>query len=376
MKYLNLLFCMGLLLSYCMFTSCSKNNSEGEDDGIDYTQFKIVNAGGGAVTTLVPDDGEELEIVQTIPSFSGLAYDKKSSRAHLFGPEILADNAVMGTFPAGLPIMFFFNDKIYLNSIKDNIEIIVDGENIKGTITINEGANGFAILTFVPWKAFKVNQKISITIKKGMQDKSGNEMYADVYLYYQTSGGAQGNFDQNAGFEKGTDGVLFIGDGAVCTGTKGPLGPYDGEKYAAISSGKNLVVTGGAAIGDASSMMVLGPINSELSSVTFYYDFISAEFNDYVDTEYDDCSMFTVIGPKGSYSEFINSVNTIGYDNIAFAGYAGMPDNGDNYAGHIGWTKRTINFTNVGKPAYITFTVTDVSDHILSSILAVDKITY
>ena len=37
---------------------------------------------------------------------------------------------------------------------------------------------------------------------------------------------------------------------------------------------------------------------------------------------------------------------------------------------------RTINFSKVGTPAYITFTVTDVADEILSSILAVDNIVY
>lgn len=375
MKQLKFFLCAGIFFSCFVFTSC--DNDGNDNDDIDYSEFKIVNNSNGAVTSLVDDDYEPLEILQTIPSLSSSSlYSLKSSSARAGGELRAAADDALGSFPANLPIMFFFNDKIYLNSIKDNIEILVDEESVKGTITINEGFDG-AILTFIPWKEFKVNKSISVTVKKGLQDKGGNEMLEDVNLLYQTVKGAEGAFDGNGGFEKGSNGVMFIGDGAIKKGTTGPLGPQEGEYYAAVSSGNSpLVSESGISIGYASSLMILGPVNKDIASIAFYYDFISAEFNDYVNSAFDDCAMITVTGPKGSYSEFITSVNTIAYDNVAFSGYPGMPDSGDSYAGHIGWTKRTLNFSNVGTPAYITFTVTDVSDLILSSILAIDNISY
>jgi hypothetical protein len=367
---------LAVVLMTAFFAGCDKNESE--ENEIDYSQFKIINNGTGAVEAITdPNDTDPLEIVQTIPSLGNLASNSAPSARQGKDLPLLraAQTTSIGSFPANLPIMFFFNDKIYLNSVKDNIEIIVDEESIKGVIAINEGANGYAILTFTPWKEFTINKTISVTVKKGIQDKGGNKMLADVKITYQTSKGSNGNFDGNKGFEKGDEGLVFIGDGAVITG-EAPLLAQEGQSLAAISSGEAIVSESGYAIGNTSSMVILGPISKSISSVSFYYDFISAEFNDYVNTEFDDCAMITVYGPKGSYSEFINSVNKIGYSNTAFSGFPKMPDGGDNYAGHIGWTSRKINFSEVGSPAYITFTVTDVSDQILSSILAIDNISF
>lgn len=380
-----------LLISLCAgmlaFTACNKDDNNDKGPDIDYNEFKIISNGNGAVDAITDtEDTEPLRIVQTVPDLSIAgnynAPYKASARDAAAGIATRASEP--GVFPANLPIMFFFNDKIYLASVKDNIEIIVDGESIKGTIVINERANGYAILTFTPWKEFKVNKSIAVTVKKGIQDDGGNAMLYDVNLIYQTTQGTKGTFDNNKGFEKGTEGLMVLGDGNVCEGTTGTLSPQEGKRYGAISTGYSLIAEAGWAIGDASSMLILGPINQKMTSITFYYDFISAEFNDYVASQFDDCAMITVSGPYGAHSEFITSVNTVEEDHIknggpyvntAFEGFD-MPDGGDSYTGHTGWLKRTVSFSEVGTPAYVTFTVTDVSDHALSSILAIDNISY
>lgn len=373
--FLNALLCIFAF----SFASCSNDDEEKDDSGINYNEFKIVNNGNGAVTSITDtEDSEALEIVQTIPSFSNILPATKAlnQRERQYGYVSAQTRAANdGVFPANLPIMFFFNDKILLSSIVDNLIIVADGTEVKGTVVINEGANGYAILTFTPWKEFKVNKSISATIKKGIQDDGGNEMLADLVLSYTTNQPGTGNFDNNKGFENGEEGVAVLGDGSVLSGKTGDLTPQSGNCFAAISSGDQLVSAHGYAIGEASSLLILGPINKEISTLSFYYDFISAEFDDYVDSEFDDCAMITVSGPKGAYSAFITSVNTIRFDNQVFT-YPGMPDDGDEKAGHIGWTQKTMNIPSIGVPAYITFTVTDVSDHILSSILAVDNLNY
>ena len=371
MKKTQLLLVAGLI--GCAFISCEKND-------INYNEFNIINNGNGAVTSITDtEDTTPLSIVQTIPSLSSMSLFSKSTASYPDRKEamdvVLTKSSGEGTFPANLPMMFFFNDKILLGSIADNLVITVDGQEIKGTVMINEGANGYAILTFTPWQEFKVDKSISVTIKQGILDDGGNEMVKDLVLSYTTSQPGKGSFDNNKDFENNDEGVMLVGDGDILSGDDwGDLTSYSGSRFAAISSGSQLV-SDEYAIGYTSSMAILGPVNKQISELSFYYDFISAEFDDYVNSEFDDCVMVTVSGPKGAYSEFLTSVNSIGYDNETVT-FPGLPDGGDSKAGHIGWTKKTMDIPSVGTPAYITFTVTDVSDMILSSVLTLDKLEY
>lgn len=314
--------------------------------------YTIVNNGDAGVTSISDvGDQDPLAIVQAVPSVSDASY------------------------PSTIPIMFFFNDKIFLNSLTDDFTVEQNGETLGGTITINKAANGYAILTFTPSQAFAADATITITIKKAVEDDGGNGLFEDFILTFKTVAGSTLSFDSNKGFESGTPGVLFMGDGAVLSGTQGSVSPKSGSKFGVITSGDQLV-SSSSAIGGASSLMLLGPINTDLSSLTFNYDFSSAEFNEFVGSEFDDCAVITIYGPKNSYSVVITSVNIIGTANTQTTGFAGLPDNGDNYAGHTGWVSKTYSFPNVGTPAYIIFTVTNVSDHIYSSALAVDDISY
>ena len=381
-----ILCCSSLILSACNDDEdAAPSQEEPQEEVIDITAHKIVSNGNAAVTSIT-DEGNDnlpLQIVQTIPSFSGTA--TMTAQASARGTDPLRRNATAsnvetragedGTFPANLPIMFFFDDKLYLNSVEENVVIKADGQQVFGTIAINEGANGYAILTFTPWVEFTVNSRIEVVVKSGLQDKNGNKMTEDFVLGYDVSPKSEGEFSNNKGFENGTSGILFLGDGGIQNGTQGLLAPQEGSHFAAISSGNSLVSATGSAIGGTSSTMILGPINTDFSTLSFYYDFISAEFNDFVDSEFDDVAMITIYGPKGSYSEFLTSVNRIRYDNQQFYGFD-MPDDGDSYAGHTGWQNRQIEINHVGTPAYVTFIITDVGDEVLSSILAVDNLNF
>ncbi|GHT90366.1 hypothetical protein FACS1894137_19730 [Spirochaetia bacterium] len=121
--------------------------------------------------------------------------------------------------------------------------------------------------------------------------------------------------------------------------------------------------------------MKVGPITDPISTLGFHYNFISAEFNDYVGSQFDDYALVTVYGPKGSRTGLINTVNRNGNADTAFS-LPRMPDDGDSYAGQTGWTAYTIANIDVGTPAYIVFTVADVADDVLSTILAVDDLSY
>jgi len=253
-----------------------------------------------------------------------------------------------------------------------------NGQVVGGTISINEGANGYAILTFVPKTMFSSNANIVLTLKSGLQDDGGNtfNFETDYTLSFQTNSQNNGNFEDNGSFENGNDGVLFVGDGAILSGVHGCVSATDSDSFAAITSG-NALVSSDNAIGDASSMMILGTIDSGISSLTFDYNFLSTEFQEFVDSEFDDSVIVTVVGSEGAYSEFLTSVNIVGTEgNTQCEGFAGLPDTGDDYAGETGWNSKTINFSNVGNNAFIIFTVTDVADTIYSSALTVDNVTF
>jgi len=318
------------------------------------SEFSIVNNGNGAVNVINDfDDKEPLAIVQTIPSFQNQESDSN----------IYQSNA---------PVVFFFNDKIFSNSIGENIDITVDGMPVDGTITISEGSNGYAVLTLTPTNPLPVGGKIVVVVKKGMQDDGGNQMQSEVNFSYVAEQGSQSNFDNNLGFESGDNGIAFTGDGAV-DAAKGALVPFEGSRYTAISTGVG-IVSNKAAINSRSSQILLGPIQRPFTSLAFHYDFISAEFNEYVGSRYDDNAMVTIYGPGGSHTEIITSVNKVRQSNTGFGNYPKMPDGGDSYAGHTGWRRFQIENINVGYPAYIIFSVTDVGDSRLSSILAVDAL--
>ena len=295
-----------------------------------------------------------LAIVQTVPFFSPA-------------------DAVL-EYQANAPVVFFFNDNLYLGSLKGNIIVTADGRPVHGTVVINEAANGYAVLTFTPREQLPPGQQISVVMSRELQDGGGNRMQRDFHLSFVTTPGAQTAFTpDNFGFETGADttGVVFNGDGAILR-ARGPLVPFEGYYLAAISTGSRLL-SAGTAMGGTMSQIILGPIMEPFSSLAFHFNFISAEFNEFVGSEFDDTATITVSGPQGSRSEIITTVNTVGFNNTPFVGFPGMPDMGSS-AGHTGWQVFRMDNLNVGTPAFITFTITDVADDIYSSILAVDAI--
>ncbi len=343
-----------ILTMLVIATACNKDDSPAEDttdDEVVDTTYTIVNNGNGGVAT-VSDTSDDIppSIAQAVPAVQG------------------------ETFTNTLPILLFFDDKLLLSSLEDNLEVTQDGEIIGGTITINEGANGYAILTFSPSETFGVNKTILFTLSGEIQDDGGNAFGQDYSLNFKTKAGSTGSFDSNTGFENGTQGVEFIGDGNIMSGNQGCVDPVAGNSFAAITSGDQLI-SGDAAIAGASSLMILGPIDESFSNFSFSYNFLSAEFQEFVDSEFDDSVVVTVVGPDGAYSEFLTSVNTVGLKgNTQCEGFPGLPDEGDDYAGSTDWISKTINSGTIGSPAYIVFTITDVSDTIYSSVLALDQI--
>jgi hypothetical protein len=339
-----------LLSIVFFFIACNKisNNTIAPDVASGYT---VINNGNAAVSKIDTTDKIALSIDQAIPAVSNQSYF------------------------ANTPIIFFLNDKVLLSSIYDNIVVMQDQVKVKGTIYVNESYNGNAIITFTPTDAFATGSTISIVLKKDIQGQGGNKLLGDYVISYKTLAPSLISFDENKDFERGMSGVAFSGDGGLISGKFGSEKPFQKSRYVAISTGSAIISTN-TAIGNISSMMYLGPISSDISSFSFEYDFISCEFNEYVGKRTDDAAIVTIYGPKGSYTERITSVNQVGVAGNTADTIPKLPDGGDNYVGHTGWLRKSISFKNVGTPAFIIFTVTNVADKQLTSILAIDSLAY
>ena len=341
-----------LLSAFFIFT-CNSDNNEDENTQEQDQSIKVVNNGTGAVLEINDsEDSDLLKIVQAVP-------------------------AVSGEYSSKTPIMLFFNDKVLIESISDSFIIKQNDELIGGTISISEAANGYAIFVFIPNEEFDGDATITITVSTDILDDGGNPLVNEFLLEFTTVIDSSGNFDENNNFENNTSGVSFIGDGDILNGPSGCVSAQNGEDFAVITTGSQLVSTG-TAIDEASSMMILGPITDrDVSSLSFYYNFVSSEFQEFVGSEFDDTAIFTIYGPDGSYSSFITSVNYVEeINNTECDGFAGLPDDGDEYAGQTDWTSQTYNFLDVGTPSYIVFTITDVGDEFYSSAIAIDNISY
>ncbi|MFD2600732.1 MULTISPECIES: Ig-like domain-containing protein [Flavobacterium] len=345
-----IILCSGLLAAL-VFTGCSSDDSNSGNTNDDF--YTIVNKGTGGVTAVIDlNDTTPLEVAQAVPSVSGQQY------------------------PANTPAVFFMNDKVLLSTVNENTFIVKEnGRKVGGTISVNEAANGYAIITFMPYKTFADNANVEINLTTGIQDDGGQPLYQEMSYEYTTYSVPSTSLGDATGFENGADGMVFIGDGNIVSASLGCLSPFAGSSFAAITSGDALVSANNA-IGGTSSAMILGPFDSNsASSLSFNYNFLSAEFLEYVGSEFDDSFMAVVVGQNGAHVEFVTSVNTIGENVTQCEGFPGMPDDGDDYAGFTGWTSKTINFGSLTGPVYVIFMTTDVSDDIYSTVVGIDAVS-
>ena len=332
-------------------------------DGIEF-----INLANGAVTEITDsEDATTVSVVQTVP---------------------VLDDGVASSVDT--PITLFFNDKLFLDSLFNNIVVLQNGVQVPGSVTITESSAGFAILTFLPQQRYQEGSSVTLTLNggtEGVLDDGGNTLNAnsgDNFEIALTTVDANVQaFDSNLSFESSDEGVIFTGDGAVVTSPIGCLAANEGSNFAAITTG-NTIVSGGFAVGETSSTMQLGPINlnANQNTISFDYNFVSAEFNEFVGSIFDDSAVVSISGPNGSVTNILTTVNLVGVSgNTECTGIPQLLTGGgdgfeDSYAGQTGWTMEAVNIATLGSPVFITFTVTDVEDDNLSTILAIDNIQF
>ncbi len=294
-----------------------------------------------------PNDNVALSIIQTIPN----------------------DDAT--DVPVSSTITIYFDDEINPSTISDITITIMDSSDnqIYGTYSGELSTYGHTILFINPYEDFPENDEITVTLvhTDGITDDNGNTLSYTHSFSFNTISDLPSPGDYS--FETGLTGWFITGDGDIVS-TTGDVAPTDGSYMLGISTG---LAFEGSAQSDATSTLTSGPIHvpTGTSHLSFDYDFISQEFDDWVDEGYDDSFTLTISGPNRSYSNVVDSVNIIGTEESVPLSLPILPN-----AEHTGWKPESIDIQSLGSPITISFSITDVGDTAYDSVLFIDNINF
>jgi hypothetical protein len=254
----------------------------------------------------------------------------------------------------------------------DQVTVKMNGDKVDGTFRVitRETTTAFVFVPNDPWEA---GSTVSVKI----------DYYVDTYSYRFKVGEWDTTTPQEAelSFEGGTK---TQGDPCVQTLTSGsytgtgdllvptePIGPFaatDGDAYLLMSTGE---VWGNAAIGGTSTWVSTRPLETGgATSLRFDWQFVSEEFDEWVDAVYDDSFMLVLHGPRGVKFREIASVNKVGAADSSPTTQTGLED-----ADTSGPQTATVEgIDELGSPLVITFLLSDVGDPLYTSALGLDNL--
>jgi len=221
---------------------------------------------------------------------------------------------------------------------------------------------GNSIVIIAPTRAYPANTKITATIVQ--KDALGNILTAPSEFI--TGNRPSREVEEWGSFEWGE---YFTGQGDFDFVTeKGDIRSRDGKTIALFSTGR---VLGKSALAGTTSLISSNPIRlpSNNLQLEFDYNFVSSEFDQYVGTRYDDAFLMVLSGPRGMTAHMVTSVNQVGKENSVAMSFPGMPEANELPPQHTDWRKFAID-ADVGRPACLTFVVTDVGDSRFTSVVA------
>lgn len=279
--------------------------------------------------------------------------------------------------PVQTGITVYFDDIIDPSSLNAvNMAVSVGGNPIAGQYTLTRSTNEeFAVIHFVPDTLFPESSLVSVVIasENGLTDKGGNTLSSEVTYSFTTGSSFVGDLN-NLSFESGITGWQIQGNGGIMDLPFVGSLSMDGNKAIAIST-DDLSVYGfsGTPQGGTTSMLISGTLSvpSGATSLLFDYYFLSAEFIEYIGSEFDDTLTLTVSGAQGGYTTTIESVNMYAIEDcISFT----SDINGDMY--HTGAKTYTADISSLGNEISFTLAISDVGDEIYVSVLLLDNVRF
>ncbi len=272
-------------------------------------------------------------------------------------------------------VSIFFDDIIDPSSLDDvAFSVKAGGVTIAGTYTLRRAANGDnAVITFAPYGSLPANSQITVTLIEtgGLVDDGANEL-SSFFEFSFTTGSIIGSTDGNLDFENGLAGWNVNGNGG--TVSLPYAGVWSSGSAAAITTGDSTFENvSGSAQALRTSVLSSGAITVPNGANTLVFDFVflSEEFKDYIGSDYDDTASVSINGPNDSVSRIIDSVNEY---SGAESSLVEISVNPDGYRSGI--QVESIDIASLGSPLTISFTITDIGDDVLDSMLMVDNIRF
>lgn len=292
-----------------------------------------------------------------------------------FIADTVPNDGAAGVFPQS-GVTIYFDDIVDPNTLSDvSLSVEAGGNQIYGTMTLSKSANGQnAIVSFSPFGTFPENETVEVilTTTDGLLDKGGNPLSSQVEIIFQTGESIDGDAG-NLGFESGLSGWQIVGNGGVVSLPYAGLS-LSGNQAVAISTGSitddNM---SGSAVDGQYSALISGALDKPggAAQLRFDYYFISAEFNEFIGSQYDDNVAVQVTGPNGSNSSIVESVNSY---TSADTTAASVGWDGDAY--HTGVQTAAIDLDGLGGELTITVVISDIEDTAFSSMVVLDNVRF
>jgi len=337
----------------------------------------IVTMSGGCGGDYTEDETYYGNVLGSFPEFTP-EYDDNTPPSII---QIIPPDGALNLTPSQ-SIVLFFDDEIdpkTINTTTVRIYRIQDKpENrIYGRFGAILSEFGNTILFFVPDQPLEEEENIYVKLPgAGIRDDGGNYLGTEEIIQFSTSEEIDAVSPSNLDFEQGDNGYAFVGEGVI-RGTAGVISPSLGTKMAAISTGSK-TLSSSDALSHTTSLLATGAINvpTGASKLLFDYDFLSEEFDEYVDSVYDDTFVVSFSGPDDVYATLVTSVNIIGQNNSFPIENGDIGDIQVAGAEHTGWITREVALNGVGSPINIISCVSDVGDAAYDSIVFIDRIRF
>ena len=301
-------------------------------------------------------------------------------------------------------LTFTTDDIIDVASIDDtSVVVSVGDERYFGTFSgeLTHLTPVGTALSFTPLIPFPAGAEVKVHIVGGgLKDDDGGKIADAVYTYHvsgKTPRLIEGGFvDLNPANSPTGQPWILIGNAAVA-GPIGEIKPVKGDWMAVMTTGvgKDLspypAVVGSQNAPQISMMIIRLKIPPGSTNLVFNYDFISAEFDEFVDSAFDDIFTISITGKNGrTLTKTMASVKIVGKDDSTKTVFPIIEDPSPQtpveHSGAVGPDAKTtcklcatpsFDITGLGgEELTVSFLVSDIADGIYDTAVAIDNIRF
>ena len=275
----------------------------------------------------------------------------------------------------GAPVVFFFNSDIFLPSLIDNLSVTRSGESVRFTARVFRYNSEYSALSIaLCGSGSSEEEKISITISRGLSDSFGKTLGRDIIAEHLSIKNdvlneidmRNNNSLETAFGHSGDSGVIKSDNSLVATSRDNPV---------LIMTNSDKLVSKGSSIGKkySSASTFVSRIPSEFK---FNFNFISSEFNEFNNNKYSDIVLLTISGDSYQKTFVIASPYVYKDKNkpLPYKKFLNLPDDGDVYAGQTGWNSFIAGKIRMSGKGVITFSIIDLVESSQSSVIMIRDI--